>query len=398
MKRDIFQMVALTGGLAPLFDWKNHLAGYDEIKKGNVIVMASNKASTMAVHSPRSLSRTLVYIESPTAKGGIAWDFASSESYQLDYLDVTVHQVDWSNLGKWLCKLLRKGAKRHVEFTHEKLLHLFDSPIPVYFLLPCEPVVQENLMKTLSLKGSSIVLTCSIQAIDSPEARHYAATYPNCHLYHISDFIGVQQDARRYEYIHRQSFDDFLNQHEQEPPKPTFMARLPGSRWEDLEILLISDDKAPDGPGERDILFAKYKGTTSREYHRREWVKKIPELKGKNKNRSVPVQLLRKMARNGGISTSEDASAISRLRNYLRKMFGFNEDPISNEERNATFLEPEFTIRFANGNSDPLLREACLVPFTSELESCIDSSGEFTKRPKKGQNSRLISHWQYVAM
>lgn len=371
---DIFAFISRYGMYATRWDWRHQVFGYDELiseKLKSVLLGNGIHDAYIEPRSPAFPQHKLVLLQTNEALWG--FDEVTGERHQIDDVDLAALKIQPENLGRWLVqKLALPQAMRNIEYLAPVIV-LSVSPVPILLALPSLPFELEKVMATQVEKFASqnlLLLTCSKSAVKLHRDILSAPPYSKVRIVSVTDFVQWNTIRHQYEYAYSQPFVDYIEAMKNVPTGGTFMERPAGMGWKNLEIRLVSDDKAEDGSILHDILIAQYfdDNNNSVDYH---WlpVKSIKELHGRPslKNRGKVYGILRRIARTGGYvsnGSSTDAKNFSFLRDSLRAMFGYTqgEDPFPNKTGNDKVVEPALRKIAFSSTSDPILREAAKRP------------------------------------
>lgn len=287
--------------------------------------------------------------------------------------DRTVFTLDLQKFGKWLAHKLLKGRNADVAVVDDKCIKIVEKPVEVFFLMPCSPTMMQRTFRKMGVEGKpALVLLCEPSDMQASKLRDIMEGYPEMRLEAADAFVSYSSKRKDYEYSHAVQFVDYLKSMAEAPPPGTFLKRQPGLGWKDLELVLKVREK--DGPVvyDDDVLIARYRDAGGNTVSiKAALVKELPGLGGKEekgKRTSRGLAILKSLARtpNLGVSTALETSSYAqrtRLRGILCEMFGYfaSDDPIPNQARKATLLRAMFSIRFSDGESDPILRDKALV-------------------------------------
>lgn len=377
---DFFVLIERMGEVASVYDWCNHLDGYAQLKQAGVLQMDGVGASTMRVRTEEDF---LSYLEIDNSQENKeyeveAWNPVSFKHLKLTGFDRRAMRVNRHELGILLSRLLIPSAAKSI---HERgcLLFLFEEPAIVALLFPCDGEQQREAIRSLPQDKSCIILTVSKNNVAPVSVAEIMMHHPNVHLFHVSDYIGIRNDAKeQYSYVNDEPFNKLIERLIIVPKQGTLLRRPNGATWKDLRIVLTSPDLSVEkerivGPPEEEYMTVNYVDPWS-DYHDTIPIRKISSFCKKNGKSTGAYTKLREFARAGlaGVMTSAESAEktnLTRLRIILREMFGYTklEDPIPNPERNATLLVPAFKIKFSHGKSDPVARKAALVPLSQYL-------------------------------
>lgn len=285
-----------------------------------------------------------------------------------------VFTLDLKEFGKWLAHKLLKGREASVAVVDDRCVKIVENPVEVFFLLPGSPAMMLRTFRKMGIGGKpALVLLCEPSDMQASKLQDILKDYPDVRLEAAGAFVSYITRSKDYEYSHAVPFVDYLKSMAEAPPPGTFLKRPAGMGWKDLELILKVQDK--DGPVvyDDDVLIARYRdaGGNTVDGIKTAFVKDLPGLGGKvekGKRTSRGLAILKSLARtpNLGVSTALETSSYAqrtRLRGILCEMFGYfaSDDPIPNPARKATLLRAMFSIRFSDGESDPILREKALV-------------------------------------
>lgn len=310
----------------------------------------------------------------------IARDVQMGIEMLLSAYDRTVFTLDLQKFGKWLAHKLLKGRNADVAVVDDKCIKIVEKPVEVFFLMPCSPTMMQRTFRKMGAEGKpALVLLCEPSDMQASKLRDIMEGYPEMRLEAADAFVSYSSKRKDYEYSHAVQFVDYLKSMAEAPPPGTFLKRQPGLGWKDLELVLKVREK--DGPVvyDDDFLFARYRDARGNTVAiNKAFVKDIPGLggrvqKGVRKSQAVTFLKALASAARAGMSTPTEPklqTALTRLRGTLCGMFGYYaaDNPIPNPAHKATLLVAEFSIRFVDGKSDPILREKALVPISKRLD------------------------------
>ncbi len=373
-KIDICAFLTEFGRETAFFNWREHLAGYDDFSIESKLIEITSLDASYTLYSPRNRSYALEIIEDEDAD--YACDFDGGVDYPISDFDVNACRLNEERFAAWLAKLLDPSNRYKPQWLNEYACELTPLPIPVYLILPCELECLEHFLNERAQGGTAMVLCASPNDLASTCMVELQRFHPNLILHSLLDLIGLRDDTKRYTYIYKEKFTDYLHSFAPSPPA-SFLPRPPKATWANLTLIIKTSDKYALGTQKDDELIAKYTIKGSKEnYYKKELVSKIKGLKGRGGKRDARYLRLCELAQSGGLysSSPEKMKSISDLRTLLRDMFGYakHEDPIPNETGNNTHAQCAFTIKFSDSQSDPLNRRASLSRFKERVDYDVE--------------------------
>lgn len=376
----IFQFLSSIGPLAARLDWRMLVSGAQQKAPFDFLARVSG---TLPVHHPFQPSESLQYDEEPEDGCEVmARDEQGDFEVLVSDFDRAVFKVDMMRFGQWLAHKLMKGQASEVAVVDARCVKVLSVPMAVYFLMrSCPADARFSFQKIDEEIGGrhALVLMCEPEDLAQSGMAEILRERSRLRVEPVCHFVQYSERHREYKYSYHEPFVSYLERLAQEPPPGSFLKRPEGMGWKDLELVLMVREK--DGPSvyEEDLLFARYRDAAGKTVaHNKAFVKDIPKLKGRVQNGvrdSQAVRFLKALASgaSAGISTPSSSklqTALSRLRDTLCEMFGYfaSDDPIPNPEHKSTILCSEFTIRFSDGKSDPLLREIARVDISKRQD------------------------------
>ncbi|MDO4818242.1 MAG: hypothetical protein Q3986_07440 [Akkermansia sp.] len=367
----VFQFLSGCGTIAARQDWRTLVLGAQQKTPFDFLAAVPG---VLPVRHPLRPSELLEYDEEP--EDGcpvIARDVQGGFEMSVSSYDRQVFKVDMVKFGEWLAHRLMKGRAADVAVVNERCVKVLSDPLDVYFLLRSCPADAKRTFQQIDAAGKrALVLMSEPKDLAQSgmagilQERQRIRAVPACR------FVQYSERHREYEYCYLEPFVSFLEHLAQDPPPGTFMGRPPGMGWQNLELVLKVQDKDGNGVADDDVLFARYRDTNGNTVaFNKAIVKDLPKLCGQKRKgvrTSQGLACLKALARGksaGMPAPSEQKlqTALSYLRRTLCEMFGYfaSDDPIPNPAHKATLLRAEFSIRFVDGKSDPILREKALV-------------------------------------
>ncbi len=374
----VFQFLSGCGTLAARQDWRTLVLGAQQKTPFDFL---SAVPGVLPVRHPLQPSETLEYDEDPEDGCPVmARDVQGGFEMSVSSYDRQVFKVDMAKFGEWLAHRLMKGVATDVAVVNERCVKVLSDPLDVYFLLRSCPADAKRTYEQIDAEGKrALVLLCEPKDLAQSgmagilQERSRIRVVPACR------FVQYSEGHREYKYCYPEPFVSFLEHLAQDPPPGTFLERPEGMGWKDLELVLKVQDKDGNGVADDDVLFARYRDANGKTvaFHKA-FVKEIPGLggrvqKGVRKSQAVTFLKALASAARAGMSTPTEPklqTALTRLRSTLCGMFGYYaaDNPIPNPAHKATLLVAEFSIRFVDGKSDPILREKALVDISKRLD------------------------------
>ena len=367
----IFQFLSVCGTIAARQDWSNFVFGAGEKTPFEFLKVG---VENIEVRNPMNCRAFLEYDDDWGEVSIIARDVQMGFEMPVSVYARRVFTLDLKKFGKWLAHKLLKGREASVAVVDDRCVKIVENPVEVFFLLPGSPAMMLRTFRKMGIGGKpALVLLCEPSDMQASKLQDILKDYPDVRLEAASAFVSYITRSKDYEYSHAVPFVDYLKSMAEAPPPGTFLKRPAGMGWKDLELILKVQDK--DGPVvyDDDVLIARYRdaGGNTVDGIKTAFVKDLPGLGGKvekGKRTSMGLAILKSLARtpNLGVSTALETSSYAqrtRLRGILCEMFGYfaSDDPIPNPARKATLLRAMFSIRFSDGESDPILRDKALV-------------------------------------
>lgn len=366
----IFQFLSVCGTIAARQDWSNFVFGAGEKTPFEFLKVG---VENIEVRNPMNCRAFLEYDDDWGEVSIIARDVQMGFEMPVSVYARRVFTLDLKKFGKWLAHKLLKGHEASVAVVDDRCVKIVENPVEVFFLLPGSPAMMLRTFRTIGIGGKpALVLLCEPSDMQASKLQDILKDYPDVRLEAASAFVSYITRSKDYEYSHAVPFVDYLKSMAEAPPPGTFLKRPAGMGWKDLELILRVREK--DGPVvyDDDVLIARYRDAGGNTVSiKAALVKELPGLGGKEekgKRTSRGLAILKSLARtpNLGVSTALETSSYAqrtRLRGILCEMFGYfaSDDPIPNPARKATLLRAMFSIRFSDGESDPISREKALV-------------------------------------
>lgn len=371
-RMSVFQFLSRCGVLASRLDWRTFVLGAQQKTPFDFLVPVSG---VLQVRHPYQPSEMLEYDEEPEEGCPVmVRDVQGDFEMSVSAYDRQVFAVEMGLFGEWLAHRLMKGRATDAAVVNEKCVKVLSVPLDVYFLLRSCPAEAKRTFLQIDAEGKrALVLMCEPKDLAQAGIGGILQECPRIHAMPACCFVQYSETHREYEYCYQEPFVSYLERLAQDSPHGTFLKRPAGMGWKDLELILRVREK--DGPVvyDDDVLIARYRdaGGNTVDGIKTAFVKDLPGLGGKvekGKRTSMGLAILKSLARtpNLGVSTALETSSYAqrtRLRGILCEMFGYfaSDDPIPNPARKATLLRAMFSIRFSDGESDPILREKALV-------------------------------------
>lgn len=373
----IFQFLSVCGTIAARQDWSNFVFGAGEKTPFEFLKVG---VENIEVRNPMNCRAFLEYDDDWGEVSIIARDVQMGFEMPVSVYARRVFTLDLKKFGKWLAHKLLKGREASVAVVDDRCVKIVENPVEVFFLLPGSPAMMLRTFRTLEIGGKPVlVLLCEPSDMQASKLQDILKDYPDVRLEAAGAFVSYITRSKDYEYSHAVPFVDYLQSLTEAPPPGTFLKRPAGMGWKDLELILKVQDK--DGPVvyDDDVLIARYRDAGGKTVDGiKAFVKDIPRLCGQKRKAvrtSRGIAFLKALARgkSAGMSTSSDSNsqkALSVLRQTLCGMFGYfaSDDPIPNRARKATLLRAMFSIRFSDGESDPILRDKALVDISQRQD------------------------------